>query len=458
MRNKRKSILKVLTLMVLFTLGFGAVSVHAGKAGIIFQDTIAKLGLKADNPSPTCASGFWFNAKTGKCDVKPTCASGTAYNQSTNMCDAAPATVCTTAGNVKTCVSSPQATVGGKTVNAQSIASGEVIFAAEMHIKGVVVSTKNCFWTKPGQPWQNGYNTVGGVTYHNETTPARLCHWHHKLVKVAGGETGRACFNLAKLGPGPKQQNVTIVIVNSFNITIPLKAQVSVAIQDTCGHAEASATASGKMTLSKFIHAKGHVSVDVFETTIVDLKTAVGAGINCAPPVTTTQTSTTTQTVTQPVTVTQPTTTTATTTVPSTTTQTVPVTTTQTVTTTTTATTPSHFTNLTCQGQEEVTGGGSSVLVCKVSNDNGAEIALNVQVTSNSGNLLVSGIQCTSQGGTPTCMGSGTYEVRLKGVNNNADRTPVFANLEATASSNGVRSDTFRQTFQVDSSCSNFDC
>lgn len=115
---------------------------------------------------------------------------------------------------------------------------------------------------------------------------------------------------------------------------------------------------------------------------------------------------------------------------------------------------PAHFTGLTCQGQEEVTGGASSKLVCDVTNDNGAEIDLSVQVLTNTGNLLVSGIQCSSQGGTPACKGSGTFEIRLKGVNDTSQ--PIYSELRVVATSNGVESDPFDQIFQIDPSLSNF--
>ena len=155
----------------------------------------------------------------------------------------------------------------------------------------------------------------------------------------------------------------------------------------------------------------------------------------------------------QPVVVTTTTTTTTATTPPP---PPPPTTTTVVTTTTTITTTPKHFTNLTCQGQEEVTGGGSSLLVCSVSNDNGAQISLNVKVLSNTGNLLVSGIQCSSQNGAPACQGNGTYEIRLGGVNDTT--SPIYSELKVTATSNGVSSDPFDQTFKVDPSCSNFGC
>jgi hypothetical protein len=328
MRNKRKSILKVLTLMVLFTLGFGAVSVHAGKAGIIFQDTIAKLGLKADNPSPTCASGFWFNAKTGKCDVKPTCASGTAYNQSTNMCDLAPGVT---------------ATVIGAQASASDIDTGHVTILADMHIKGVAVNAKNCFWTKPGQPWYNGGYGADGTKFKRETTPAELCHKGKMLVKVAGGETGRRCFNEAHLNkpPGPIVKGVVIWVSSLAQIKLHLHAEAhATATSPNCPGTAAEGRGSSDVDISLReyvnVRSRGEV-VDRLSADAYGKATAnASASVACAPPVTNTVTTIqTTTTSSPPVTTTQ--------TVPSTTTQTVPVTTTQTVTTATTTTTPAKI-------------------------------------------------------------------------------------------------------------------
>jgi len=102
-----------------------------------------------------------------------------------------------------------------------------------------------------------------------------------------------------------------------------------------------------------------------------------------------------------------------------------------------------------------MTGGGSLLVVCQVSNDNGAQIALSADVTSNTGNLRVSGINCSSQG-TPACQGNGVYEIRLAGTNDGT--SPVYSDLAIVATSNGVPSSTFRQTIKVDPRCSNFGC
>jgi|GEM_PF-3354066 hypothetical protein len=268
----RKHIWASLVLVLLLSLGLAAATVSPAQASELLTQTLGFAS--SNNPTPTCPQDFVFNPKTATCD--------------------------------KVTVTNVTAVVGGKSVSAQSVASGEVIFGVEMHIKGVKVNRKNCFWTKPGQKWGNGYKTGNGVVYEPETTPAQLCHSKKSptgLIKVAGGKTGRKCFNFAKLGEVPA---VTVVIVNSFKVTIPLLAEVSVEVHDTCGSASAHAMAKATISLSKFIRVRGAVSASVFEKAIVNLSTAVQANINCGPVVTTTTTQPGT-TVTQPgTTVTQP--------------------------------------------------------------------------------------------------------------------------------------------------------
>jgi hypothetical protein len=113
---------------------------------------------------------------------------------------------------------------------------------------------------------------------------------------------------------------------------------------------------------------------------------------------------------------------------------------------------PHHFVNISCTGFEEVTGGRSFLVDCDVSNDNGAQITLDAH--SNDGNSRVSGINCFSQGGTPSCHGNGTFEFRVTGINGSTNI--VSSSITATASSNGVDK-TFRSDpFPVDPDCTGF--
>jgi hypothetical protein len=107
-----------------------------------------------------------------------------------------------------------------------------------------------------------------------------------------------------------------------------------------------------------------------------------------------------------------------------------------------------HFTNVSCVGFEEIFGGESMIVKCDVSNDNGASISLDAH--SNDGNSRVSGINCYSQGGTPSCQGNGQFEFRVTGIN--AGSTVLSSSVTVTASSNGVSKTWTSDPFPVDQS------
>lgn len=107
-----------------------------------------------------------------------------------------------------------------------------------------------------------------------------------------------------------------------------------------------------------------------------------------------------------------------------------------------------HFTNVSCTGFEEIFGAESMIIKCDVSNDNGAPISLDAH--SNDGNSRVSGINCYSQGGTPSCLGNGQFEFRVTGINGGS--TVLFSSITVTASSNGVNKTWTSDPFPVDPS------
>jgi hypothetical protein len=115
---------------------------------------------------------------------------------------------------------------------------------------------------------------------------------------------------------------------------------------------------------------------------------------------------------------------------------------------------PPHFTNISCTGFEEVSGGGSFLVDCDVGNDNGAMITLNAH--SNDANSRVSGINCYSQGGTPSCKGAGTFEFRVTGINDTSEI--LYSSITVTASSNGVDKTFVSDSFPVDPRCGGFGC
>ncbi len=94
-----------------------------------------------------------------------------------------------------------------------------------------------------------------------------------------------------------------------------------------------------------------------------------------------------------------------------------------------------HWTEISCTGFEEISGGGSFLVDCAVSNDSGAPISL--EAHSNDGNSRVSGINCYSNGGSQTCPSGGTFEFRVSGINNGS--SILYSSITATASANGVK-------------------
>jgi hypothetical protein len=89
---------------------------------------------------------------------------------------------------------------------------------------------------------------------------------------------------------------------------------------------------------------------------------------------------------------------------------------------------------------------------CDVSNDNGAPISLTAHSTN--GNSRVSGINCFSQGGTPSCHGNGMFEFQVTGINDGS--SIVYSSVTVTASSNGVDKTWTSDPFPVDPSGGGF--
>jgi hypothetical protein len=107
---------------------------------------------------------------------------------------------------------------------------------------------------------------------------------------------------------------------------------------------------------------------------------------------------------------------------------------------------PSHWTEISCTGFEEISGRGSFLVDCAVSDDNGAPISL--EAYANDGNSRVSGINCFSNGGTQTCPSGGTFEFRVSGKNEGS--SILESSITAVASANGVSAAFISDPFPVD--------
>lgn len=107
---------------------------------------------------------------------------------------------------------------------------------------------------------------------------------------------------------------------------------------------------------------------------------------------------------------------------------------------------PSHWTEVSCVGFEELKGGDSYLVSCAVSDDNGAQISLSAY--SNDANSRVSGINCYSNGGSPTCPSGGTFEFTVEGINNSSE--VLSSSITIVASANGIPKEFISNPFPVD--------
>jgi hypothetical protein len=193
-------------------------------------------------------------------------------------------------------------------VAAADVASGKVTILSDMMLKaGVNVHSSKCFWTKPGQVWYNGGYGVNGAGFQKETVPGKLCpsskshtHW----VKVAGGHTGRRCFNEAKLGhsPGPVIKGPVIWVHSLAKVRVHIHAVVkAVAVgyvnvngaAQECGRAEARASSSVWVRLKSFLRIKNakNTAVKLYGRVYAKASARASAQVECGSVNVTVQTS-----------------------------------------------------------------------------------------------------------------------------------------------------------------------
>lgn len=115
---------------------------------------------------------------------------------------------------------------------------------------------------------------------------------------------------------------------------------------------------------------------------------------------------------------------------------------------------PSHSTSISCQVQEEITGGDASETYCTVVSDESVPSTISV-TTSDSSELYVTGVECTDNG-TASCDASpGHYSFVLHGVNDGS--AAIYPTLTVSATANGVTTNPpFQATIKVDPSCISF--
>ena len=180
--------------------------------------------------------------------------------------------------------------IGQATFAGSEFTSGQVTVLSDMNLRvGVKINSKRCFWTKKGQVWWNGGYTANGKAFEKEDTPALLCKSPKSktgLVKVAGGKTGRKCFNEAKVGmlpPGKVAKGRVIWVSSYTKVSMHLKAHEKFHIWADCGEAWGEASASISLRLSVAMRAKGAAVVRFFADVRAKAWVDAKADIKCVP-------------------------------------------------------------------------------------------------------------------------------------------------------------------------------
>lgn len=438
---------RTITLWVLVTLvaaaGFAAstVNVTSANAAAILMDT---TGMKGNTPKPTCPAPFVFSGKKASCVP---CPQGSQYDKASSSCKAVPPvkTVCTTVvtTNGLNSVKTTTCPVGVK-ASASDIDTGNVTILGYIQANGLAKALVSkltvqgrCFWIGKGTKHPTFTNTgarsgsgpYGKFKDTRRTFVCRTGKGPSGLQKVfdigPNGQKEHFCANWIFLGISkPLITGEVIVVRNLANVHIHLHAEAHVtAANPNCPGttAEGSGQADIVLTLSQYMRSHGNVTSRLSASAYGKATAKASASVTCTP----------TQTITTSTTTTVPTTT---------------------VVTTTTTAPPNHFVQISCKGFEEVSGGGSFLVQCDVSDDNGASISLDAH--SNDGNSRVSGINCITNGGSASCPGNGTFEFRVSGINDGS--SVLYSSVTAVASANGKTATYNSGQFPVDPSGGGF--
>ena len=241
--------------------------------------------------------------------------------------------------------------LGGKASDSD-IDTGKVTVLSDVMLSaGVKITIKQgssiCHWN-PGGGWNSGHDANGKLEYFWDPIPAEVCPSKASptgWVKVAGGQTGRKCFNPYKVGAPPKHAIIVrgkVLLVRSFvNAVMQLRATASVSLTAVCGFAKASGSSAINVRLSDYIKSKGPTKSSLYANAVGKATANAKAQLSCTVAVTTPPTTTV---ITGATTVTTPS---STTTVPGTTTIVTPGTTTVITTPSSTTTVPGTTTVVT---------------------------------------------------------------------------------------------------------------
>jgi hypothetical protein len=306
-------------------------------------------------------------------------------------------------------------------VSASDVANKNVVFLSNIMANGLSKKTVRRAKEHGGCRWIGAGTDVPG--YWNSGRDANgvlFWFWDTRLVYECNGRKV-LCGNFVRF-QRPKHNVIThgrVIMVRSFAhlvVRIHLVAEARASCPDNPGTwARGSASLTQKVELRMFVKTKGRSTVRLYGNLVDRAGVKAQAKVHCETAVA--------------IIISQPPTPPSCSCAP-----------------------PPHYTNVSCTGFEEVSGAGSFLVDCAVSNDNGAEITLDAH--SNDGNSRVSGINCYSQSGAPSCHGAGTFEFRVSGINDGS--SIVYSSVTVVASSNGVDKPWRSDPFPVDPSGGGF--
>lgn len=141
-------------------------------------------------------------------------------------------------------------------LSAKGVAEKNITIGEDVRLKGKI-NWKKCHWTKGA--FKNSMRLANGkIVYYHDPVKARLCRSKASptgYVKVAGGSTGRKCFNpAADRGPvpGPMVKG-EVLNVSKLNMRAKLHAIAEVIVAKECG------IARGKGEVIQHINLKSHL-------------------------------------------------------------------------------------------------------------------------------------------------------------------------------------------------------
>lgn len=174
----------------------------------------------------------------------------------------------------------------GPVFSGDSFSRGKVHILTDATYKaGTEVNSPRCFWTKGS--FINSGHGVGGLQYFRDPVPGKLCPNRYSptgWVKVAGGTTGRKCYNPASVGQPPKPLlKGRIVLVQNFNVQVHVRAFERYSVKASCGSASGEALAEAWITVRQVVRTRGKIVGRFFGQIKARAWAKVRARLSCVP-------------------------------------------------------------------------------------------------------------------------------------------------------------------------------